>query len=160
MAAITTRVIIHPDEGLIERHFKNRSVRKGPGSLAKNGYRLAFFSGRVEFMHRIIWEHVHGPIPEDREIDHINGVRDDNRIRNLRLVTPQQNQQNQRSAQSNSKSGVKGVSWDSIKGKWRSSIQHNRVSYYLGLFTTIEEAQAMYAGAAAFLHTHNPHAAP
>ena len=45
--------------------------------------------GRVA--HRIIWERVHGPIPEGMQINHINGIKNDNRISNLELVTPSQN---------------------------------------------------------------------
>jgi len=41
--------------------------------------------------HRMIWESVHGPIPERMEINHINGVKTDNRIENLELVTSSEN---------------------------------------------------------------------
>lgn len=41
--------------------------------------------------HRIIWEYVNGPIPHGMEINHINGVKTDNRITNLELVTPSEN---------------------------------------------------------------------
>lgn len=42
--------------------------------------------------HRLVWEAVHGPIPDGMEINHINGVKDDNRIANLEMVTPGENQ--------------------------------------------------------------------
>lgn len=41
--------------------------------------------------HRLIWEAVHGPIPDGMQINHINGVKTDNRIDNLELVTPSEN---------------------------------------------------------------------
>ena len=41
--------------------------------------------------HRLIWESVHGPIPDGLQINHINGVKTDNRICNLELVTCKQN---------------------------------------------------------------------
>jgi len=42
--------------------------------------------------HRVIWEYVRGPIPDDgQEINHLNGVKHDNRLGNLELVTPSEN---------------------------------------------------------------------
>ena len=48
---------------------------------------------QFQLVHRIIYQLVHGPIPEGMEIDHINGVKDDNRPENLRAVTHQRNLQ-------------------------------------------------------------------
>lgn len=41
--------------------------------------------------HRMVWESVHGPIPPGKEINHINGIKSDNRIANLEAVTPSEN---------------------------------------------------------------------
>ena len=45
-------------------------------------------------IHRLVWEAFNGPIPEGLQIDHINTVRDDNRLVNLRCVTPKENHAN------------------------------------------------------------------
>lgn len=45
----------------------------------------------VVAVHRMIWESVHGPIPAGLQINHINGIKTDNRIANLELVTPSGN---------------------------------------------------------------------
>ena len=61
-----------------------------------DGYRVASWNDteghrRWQKVHRIVWELHHGPIPPNLEIDHINGVKDDNRIENLRAVSHQRN---------------------------------------------------------------------
>ncbi len=43
--------------------------------------------------HRAVWEEANGKIPKDMQIHHINGIKDDNRIENLKLVTPRENKQ-------------------------------------------------------------------
>jgi hypothetical protein len=42
-------------------------------------------------LHRLIWETFVGEIPDGYEIDHINGVRNDNRLENLKCVTHKEN---------------------------------------------------------------------
>ena len=42
-------------------------------------------------VHRVIWERVNGPIPEGMEINHLNGIKDDNRLENLEVVTHSDN---------------------------------------------------------------------
>ena len=50
---------------------------------------------KIYTSHRAIWETFNGEIPEDMQIDHINTVRDDNRLENLRCVTPSGNSNNE-----------------------------------------------------------------
>jgi hypothetical protein len=78
--------------------------------------------------------------PED-QIDHINRIRTDNRISNLREVSHKQNHQN-RSKSSHNTSGHSGVSWYKQKSRWRAQITHNQKDIHLGLFTNLEDAIA------------------
>lgn len=153
------RVIIHPDEGLVEKHMNDGTIRKGPGSLTKKGYMVTRIDGKNHYMHQVVWRTVRGAIPEGQEIDHVNGDRTDNRLSNLRAITHKQNTENRRE-QSNSGTGVKGVCWDKARKRFKAQITHEGVNHQLGRFTTIGEAQRAYAGAAALIHTYNPHAAP
>jgi hypothetical protein len=67
------------------------------GSKTSHGYLMVNFQGKGErqpkYVHRIVWEMHFGFIPEGMVIDHINRNRSDNRIENLRVVTPCENTQ-------------------------------------------------------------------
>lgn len=79
--------------------------------------------------------------PTDKIVDHINHDILDNRECNLRLVTNLENMQNRRGAQINSKTGIRGVSWDKSKRKWRATLGVNNKHIHVGRFETIEEAE-------------------
>lgn len=128
------------------------------GMPCATGYVRIHINGKAEYVHRVIWEHVNGPIPKGMHVDHINGNKSDNRITNLRLVSPSQNAQNRYGAAKGTLSNVKGVGWNKRSGKWVAQIKGPFGRYKLGMFDSIDEASAAYAGAAALIHTHNPHA--
>jgi hypothetical protein len=88
-------------------------------------------------------------------IDHINGIRDDNRLENLRLATCAQNSQNQRNKRlvmPDGSPGLKGANLHQKTGRWIGRIKANREFHYLGMFATAEEAHRAYAAASARLH--------
>jgi hypothetical protein len=100
--------------------------------------------------HRVVWEVVHGDISEGMQIDHRNGDRSDNSIENLRLVTPEENVQNQRRPKRQNKVGYLGVS--QLRGKYRATIVVAGKQIYLGAFDSPEEAQEAYIRAKRNLH--------
>lgn len=93
----------------------------------------------------IVWALYYGKRPS--AIDHINRDATDDRIDNLRLATPSQNQAN-RKTPSNNTSGLKGVSFEKERNKWVASIGVNYKRIFLGRFDTSEEAHVCYMEAA------------
>lgn len=116
------------------------------GASNPAGYRKVGIKGKFYQVHRIIMMLCFGYIPENAEIDHINHVRDDNRLANLRFVTRSENRKNQ-SVSSKNTSGVTGVYFSKAKKKYIAQIKVNRKRIYLGAFKTLEEAAAARAEA-------------
>lgn len=120
------------------------------GGADSCGYWQMRFCGTKASCHRLAWLYVYGELPAD-ELDHINGIKTDNRIANLRPATRADNMRNI-GARKSSKSGIKGVSWDSQHGNYRAQIMHNGKKYNLGRFDDPGAAAEAYAAAALKLH--------
>lgn len=109
------------------------------GSLTNKGYVRLRSKNKGYQVHRIVWEMYNGLIPEGMEIDHINHIRDDNRIENLRLVDRRHNTMN-RGFRSDNSSGVMGVRKHSKNNNWIAEIRVNGKSIYLGSFYDFDDA--------------------
>lgn len=96
------------------------------------------------YIHRLMYITYIGVIPVDREIDHINKVKTDNRLENLRLVTKSQNQWNTGKRGKNKSSKFLGVSLESRLNKWVAEIRQNKFHKYLGSFDSEVKAAAAY----------------
>ena len=129
---------------------------KKAGCKAHDSYVVIQIDKRQYRAHQLAWLHVHGEFLT-RQIDHVNRIRDDNRIVNLRKVTLSQNSQNQVLTRKNT-SGYRGVCWDKDRNMWRADICIARKRKFLGHYETKEIAAKAYSKAAAALHTHNPFA--
>lgn len=126
------------------------------GRINKEGYIATRIEPKYYLSHRLAWLYVYGDWPKG-QIDHINGVRSDNRISNLRDVTVSQNGQNRRYAPiTNQTSKVRGVTWHKAIKKWQAQICINQVFHYIGVFITLDEAKAARELAELKLHTHSP----
>lgn len=118
-----------------------KNVKAGTiaGSKTNRGYLVVNMRGRRVLAHRLAWELTYGPIPDGKEVDHINHNRLDNRISNLRLVTRQTNLRNQ-SQYKNNTSGATGVCYDKNSNKWRAHITIDGVTKSLGRYNDLESA--------------------
>ncbi len=114
------------------------------GSLKIDGYTYVSVNSKQHLCHRLIWVYHNGDIPEGLQIDHINGIRDDNKIDNLRLVTNQENAFNNHI--------VKGYSWEKDRGKYRASIMLNNKKKTLGFFDNKDSARMAYLNAKKNFH--------
>lgn len=104
--------------------------------LCKKGYPKAKWLGKVEFVHRILTDFPQEP----EQVDHINGVKTDNRMSNLRVVTALENQMN-RGLRKTNKSGVIGV-YEKKPGVWEACLKVDRRIVHRSLHKTKEDAAA------------------
>lgn len=125
------------------------------GSIDSYGYARLRVSGKQYIFHRLVWIYHHGDIPKTHQIDHINGIKHDNRIENLRLATIAENAQNVNKRTDNS-SGCIGVSWYKPLQKWRVQIQVHKRKLHLGYFNTKIEASDTYLKFKSEFHKFQP----
>jgi hypothetical protein len=139
---------LHYDQntGKFTRLISNaNSVKVGEfaGNINKvSGYVLLWVCGNLYSAHRLAFLYMTGTFPNN-DIDHINGIRSDNRWLNLREATRSQNMKNTAKYKTNS-SGYKGVSYVKSSNKWLAQACLNRKNFKLGYFDTPEEAKATY----------------
>jgi hypothetical protein len=131
-----------------------RSQRTKVGDLAgsrdNKGYMRIKLKERSWRQHRVIWVMFGNELTKDIIIDHINGIRDDNRIENLRIADVKESARNRGGAVT-SKLGVKGV-WLSPEGRYRAQIGYEGKFINLGTFATLEKASEAYNAKAKELH--------
>jgi len=123
-------------DGLLIR----RSTQKTCGWEVTNGYLRLSIDNKIYAVHRVIWLYSTGQFPEF-EIDHINHIKTDNRIENLREATRFENCRNRQIA-TNNRSGVTGVCWKSSANRWVAYINADAKRKTLGTFKNMNEAIA------------------
>lgn len=126
-----------PETGIFKWKIAN-SHRIKVGDVAKSprsdGYIQIKLFNKPYLAHRLAWLYVNGEFPKDH-MDHINGVRVDNRIVNLRAVTQAENNKN-KSMRKDNTSGVMGVCWHKPGQRWQVYVQKT----YYGTFKSKSDA--------------------
>jgi len=126
------------------------------GSVNKlKGYRFIGVNKKKYLAHRLAWLYVYGEWPEN-QIDHINHIKTDNRISNLRDVTNEINQKNSY-LNENSSSGINGVCWNKRKGRWSVRVSIEKKRKFVGYYETIFDAAAAYIKASRLCGYHENH---
>lgn len=131
-------------------HTWSDKVGKCLGTLTLTGYLNISIAGINRRQSHLVWLWYHGSWPRF-QIDHINGVKDDDRIENLRDVPRELNNRN-RKLNSNNKTGITGIRFDTPQNKYAVQIRAKGKRVHIGRFNTLLEA----ARALAAFHEENP----
>lgn len=130
-------------------NFGKRKKGREVGTInpLNRNYKSVGFQGRRYYIHRLVWVYFKGPTK--KFIDHKNGDKSDNRIRNLREASKAQNFWNSGKKKHNS-SGIKGVTFK--RRFFCARIGYEGKTHYIGTYKTLEEAGAAYQKVAKKLH--------
>ena len=157
--------------GLVWRVNRGNNLVKGAeaGYFNFNGYFSMKFRQKIYSNHRIIYFLNTGIDPEEKQVDHIDSDRLNNKISNLRLATNKQNGHNRKKSRNNT-SGVTGVYWHKREKKYTANIRLNGKLLDLGAFNKSNKDKAIAVRIAAgtdprfkdqeFRHPHNDEHAP
>ena len=101
------------------------------------GYLTIKLKGKNRYLHRLAFLYMIGSMP--KEVDHMNGVRSDNRFSNLQSVSRQENMKNKKRYKVNT-SGCTGVQYHKKNCRWVSRIRVDKKEIYLGSFASFSDA--------------------
>ena len=141
-----------PDTGIFTWATPRPKVKVGQraGYLHHKGYIYLEVDGKHCSAHRLAWYYMTGEIPQ-KQVDHINRDKADNRFCNLRLADHGQNRANSKHANKNGYKGVSFKPW--LKDKpYQAQITFKKKVHYLGIYPTAEEAHEAYRDASDRLH--------
>jgi hypothetical protein len=128
--------------------WNRKNAGKIAGHVSVKGHVHLMINKRRFYAHRLAWLYMTGTYPSE-DVDHINGVKSDNRFSNLREASRTENNYN-RKIQRNNKVGVKGVY--PHKDRFKSQLVVDGKIKHIGVFKTVEEAQAAYQEAVKKYH--------
>ena len=141
MNFIKENINYNPETGVFTWKVEKNGIKIDKCGSYDHGYIRIKINGKLYFANKIAWFLTYNYWPKKEFVDHINGIRDDNRIINLRLVSPRENGQN-RPEHRNGK--LVGYSIHKKTGRYRSLIMIQKKQRQLGMFDTKEEAHEIY----------------
>ena len=152
IARVNELLSYDPETGEFRWKVGRPGASKGSlaGGLRPDGYRKIRVDRRQVLAHRLAFMIAHGRDPVG-EIDHVNRVKSDNRLANLREATKSQNGANKQTSR-RAPHGLKGISRAKPENRWRACIRKDGKFFHLGVFDTPEAAHAAYVDAARRLH--------
>ena len=131
-----------PLTGILTNRITRGSTAKAgdqAGYMTPKGYRMVQLNGHAYYVSRLVWFYVHEEWPPE-DIDHINGIKHDDRLANLRLATRTHNIHNQNRLSRANKSGHPGVYFRKGETKWRASMGYSGKKYYMGMHAEKDDA--------------------
>lgn len=136
------RLQYNENTGIFTWLKKTKKIKIGAiaGGLNVHGYIIIQINGKPYSAHRLAWLYIHGEWPKN-QIDHINGIKNDNRIENLRDIIHRENQQNTHKHRNGK---LVGCNFHKPAKKWQAKIQIKNKDYHLGLYNTELEAHEAY----------------
>jgi predicted Rdx family selenoprotein len=137
------------------RIWNRKNAGKIAGSITNKGYLRIKIFGVAYLCHRLAWLLMTGSWPA-QEIDHINGIKTDNRFANLRHADRVINLGNM-AIYKNNATGVHGVRWNPKKLKWEAYIQRDGASTFLGTHADLLSAACARKSAELRLGFHANH---
>lgn len=118
------------------------------GNEGSMGYLVLTIGKKQCRVHRLIAMAFLGDYSEDLQVDHINGDKHDNKLTNLRMATPLENNRAYRAPTKRETSSLfRGVSWNTKAGKWRAAVR-GRKPRHVGSYDSENEAALAYNHAA------------
>jgi hypothetical protein len=134
---IEDKLTYNPDTGLFKWLNNYRKKKGWFAGTFKSGYLVIAINSKRYLTHRLAWYLMYGSFPKN-VIDHKNGIKTDNRLSNLRDITPKQNSQNCKG---------RGTSFNKKHQKWEARLSVDYKDLFLGFFETEEEARQAYVKA-------------
>ena len=128
------------DSGIFTRNEDRGKYKAGgiAGAVNSSGYIVIMINSKSYQAHRLAWLYTHGEMPNG-DIDHLNHIRTDNRLCNIREVNRSENGRNKVITNRN-KSGFHGVYWRKDDNRWTAKIGVDGKQVYLGCFSEFHEA--------------------